>query len=81
MLRHFPPRTLPELAAQRDVLLAYAKASPAAVLGGYCAAYVLMQVGCRQWVTTWLPAPQLQPDWHSCLLKPVLFWKVVAEYY
>lgn len=45
VLRHFPPRTLPDLVAQRDVLLSYAAASPATVLAGYCTAYVLMQVG------------------------------------
>lgn len=43
MLRAFPPRTLPDLAAQRDVLKGYAAASPAAVLAGYCGAYLLMQ--------------------------------------
>lgn len=43
VLRHFPPRTLPHLAEQRDVLLAYAAAAPATVLCGYCTTYVLMQ--------------------------------------
>jgi uncharacterized membrane protein YdjX (TVP38/TMEM64 family) len=43
LLRAFPPRTLPQLAAQRDVLKRYAAAAPCAVLAGYCAAYVLMQ--------------------------------------
>ncbi|KAL4430831.1 hypothetical protein ABPG75_006087 [Micractinium tetrahymenae] len=42
-LHNFPPRTLPELAAQRDVLLDYAAAEPAAVLVGFCATYILMQ--------------------------------------
>lgn len=43
LLRAFPPRTLPQLAAQRDVLKRYAAAAPCSVLAGYCAAYVLMQ--------------------------------------
>lgn len=43
MLRHWPPRSLPELAAQRDVLLAYAEAAPVPVAAGFCGAYVLMQ--------------------------------------
>lgn len=45
MLRSFPPSSLQQLAAQRDVLLAYAAESPAAVAAGFSAAYLLMQVG------------------------------------
>ena len=45
VLRRFPPSSLQQLAAQRDVLLAYAAESPAAVAAGFCAAYLLMQVG------------------------------------
>lgn len=44
VMRTFPPRTLPELVAQREVLLTYASAEPAAVLVGFCATYILMQV-------------------------------------
>lgn len=60
VLRAFPPRTLPDLAAQRDVLRGYARTAPLAVLAGYSGAYVLMQVrahvrcrlGCLQhWLT------------------------------
>lgn len=43
VLRAFPPRTLPALAAQRDVLQAYAVASPLAVAAGFCSVYLLMQ--------------------------------------
>lgn len=43
VLRAFPPRTLPALAAQRDVLQAYAVAAPRAVATGFCAVYLLMQ--------------------------------------
>lgn len=45
VLRSFPPSSLQDLAAQRDVLVAYAAASPLAVAAGYCGAYILMQVG------------------------------------
>ena len=43
MLRRFPPRTLGDLKAQRDVLLAYAATSPGLVLCGFCCCYVLLQ--------------------------------------
>lgn len=43
ILRNFPPRTLPDLVAQRDALLAFAAAEPGAVLAGFCATYILMQ--------------------------------------
>ena len=46
ILRNFPPRTLPDLVAQRDALLAFAAAEPGAVLAGFCATYILMQVRC-----------------------------------
>ena len=49
VLRSFPPSSLQELAAQRDVLVAYAAASPLAVAAGYCGAYILMQVGALWW--------------------------------
>ena len=45
VLRSFPPSSLQQLAAQRDVLKGYAAESPTAVAAGYCAAYLLMQVG------------------------------------
>lgn len=45
VLRSFPPSSLQQLAAQRDVLKRYAAESPAAVAAGFCAAYLLMQVG------------------------------------
>ncbi|KAI7841563.1 hypothetical protein COHA_004733 [Chlorella ohadii] len=43
VLRSFPPSSLQQLAAQRDVLKGYAAESPTAVAAGYCAAYLLMQ--------------------------------------
>lgn len=43
VLRRFPPRSLPDLIAQRDVLLSYTASQPALVAGGYVGAYVLMQ--------------------------------------
>ena len=43
VLRHFPPRTLPELAALREVLLAYRQRAPATVAVGFCGVYILMQ--------------------------------------
>lgn len=43
VLQRFPPRTLGDLKAQRDVLLAYAATSPGLVLCGFCCCYVLLQ--------------------------------------
>ncbi|KAK9820346.1 hypothetical protein WJX72_009266 [[Myrmecia] bisecta] len=43
VLKKFPPRALPDLIAQRDVLLSYAAKYPVVVLVGFCSFYILMQ--------------------------------------
>lgn len=45
ILMVFPPRSLADLVAQRDILLSYAATHPQLVLLGLCGGYVLMQVG------------------------------------
>ena len=69
VLKDFPPRTLPALAAQRDVLLSYAAASPATVAVGYCGAYLLMQTfAIPGTIMLSLLAGGLYGVWRGCLL-------------
>lgn len=42
-LRPFPPRTVPQLLAQRDALLAAASSHPLPILSSLCALYIAMQ--------------------------------------
>jgi hypothetical protein len=57
-LKSFPPRSVQELAAHRDVLLLYASTNWAAVLVGWVGAYLAMQtfaVPGEFWDTTGQP--------------------------
>lgn len=71
ILTTFPPRSLADLVAQRDVLLLYASTHPRLVLVGLCAGYVLMQ-------TFAVPGTLALSVLSGALYGPRLGWLLVA---